>query len=385
MTEQIEQLVDGIYFSLDQAIYHGQKRLSASGMRDMLVSPATFWANSWMNPDRDAMDAKTEALIAGSAYHVALLEPDDFDGRYCRLPDLADYADREIIRTGTEIKAKFKDLGEPQTKSGELVYDAALRLDGLGTGAVIWPLIEADHAKWREDEGLIGLKPALYFDIERDMKRVQADEAVQPFIVGGESEVTILWTDKAGIRWKARLDKLNVRHVLDLKTFDNSRGNVLDKAIANIIQYDRLYIQARHYVAAAEIVRTTDLPIKQVFSQDQKDLIAAIRKSPDPFEFWWIFLEKGGVPNLLARQFQRTREVHPHYLFQAPDEASRKELARKIKNPTKLWSKAELEIEYCAREFLRNLEVYGEEPWQARMPVSTIDDEAFPPYWLDEQ
>ena len=49
-------LEDGIYFDLDEDQYHAEERLSASGICNMLVSPPTFWANSWLNPDKDELD-----------------------------------------------------------------------------------------------------------------------------------------------------------------------------------------------------------------------------------------------------------------------------------------------------------------------------------------
>ena len=37
---------DGIYFNLPEAEYHALPRLSASEIKEILVSLATYWANS---------------------------------------------------------------------------------------------------------------------------------------------------------------------------------------------------------------------------------------------------------------------------------------------------------------------------------------------------
>ena len=84
-------LPDGIYFNLDERVYHALPRLSASGINNLLVSPATFWNESWLNPDKK--DEDTPARILGRAYHTARLEPHKFDTQFVCELDKEDYAD----------------------------------------------------------------------------------------------------------------------------------------------------------------------------------------------------------------------------------------------------------------------------------------------------
>src|SRR5690606_35088684 len=142
---EIEQLEDGIYFRLPEAQYHGQQRLSASGCANLLVSPGTFWADSWLNPDREVDEDPTIAQILGSAYHTALLEPDRFDELYVCEPDPADYP--KLLTTGTAIGERLAELGEAKKKAGEKVEEQALRLWEIDQEYELWPLVMSD---WEE-------------------------------------------------------------------------------------------------------------------------------------------------------------------------------------------------------------------------------------------
>lgn len=380
MAEEVAQLDDGIYSRLPQNEYHAQNRLSASGCANLLVSPGTFWADSWLNPNRETDTDPTDAQIVGTAYHVARLEPERFHDTYARQPDPADYP--EALMTATAIGEALAELGLPKKKAGEGVLEQARRLHAAGYDGEIWHLVMDD---WSEQAGdRIALKAKTFDEIDRDMNALRGNEELLPFITGGQSEVSVFWTDELGVRWKARFDYLKPRHVIDLKTFENSARKELDRCIHDAIAYNRYYIQARVYWTAAELIRTGGLPIKKIQNQAQKDLIEAIRASADPFEYWWIFQEKRGVPNVLARQMRMTREVHPHYLAQAPDDESRKLLERKLARPSRIWEKATIEVEHCRRLYLQCMEIWGtEKPWGPMVPVSDISDDAFSPYFLE--
>lgn len=385
MAEVVEQLEDGIYFKLPQEVYHAQKRLSASGCCNLLVSPATFWADSWLNPEREEVDQSTPAKIYGSAAHVGTLEPERFPSAYLPLPNPDDYGTEEqpLLTTHAAIKAVLKDRGEPQTKGDEGVLGAAIRLRESGYGGAIWHLIMDEFEAGRGADQ-IALPHKVYAEITRDIERMKSNTEIMKQLDGGEAEVSIFWTDKNGVRWKARLDKMQVRGAVDLKTFDNARGTVLDECIRNAIQYNRYHVQARVYVDAMEAVRA-GLRIAKIQNAEQKSLVEAIRASTAPFEYWWIFREKGGVPNLLARRLRMTGTVHPSHLADAPDEESRARLEASKSFPSRLWEKAGNAVKLARQLYVNGMEIWGEaEPWQALIPVGEIDDESFSPYWLEQ-
>lgn len=378
---------DGIYFGLDDKDYFALERFSASGAAAMLISPATFWAQSWLNPVKvqereEEAEKVTAAQIAGKAYHRARLEPEIYQRTYVRSINPAEYPG--ILTTHTAIKEQLKELGEAQTKTGENVLGAAYRLRATGYDKPILHILE-DQLRSDMEEHQIEVSWMLFDQIAADMAAMHGNREVAPHVTNGQSEVTILWTDKAGVKWKARLDYLQARSITDVKTFANARGKELEQCIYDDIAYNRYYMQAHVYWTAAELIRTSDLQIKKMQNQAQQDLIDAIRASEDPFEYWWIFQEKGGVPNVLARKLRLTAEVHPHYLAAAPTPETRKALQKKLQRPSMIWKKAELEVRAARDRFVSHQEIYPRgEPWGAMVPVAEIDDEGFNRFWLEK-
>lgn len=387
MTTEHEQLPDGIYFGLDFEAYHGQRRLSASGCCNMLVDPATFWADSWLNPDR--VEIPTEARITGSAYHTAILEPERFAAEYRAEPDPRDYPD--AIMTASEVMSILKELGEKQTIKGEDALARARRLDELLQHQLVAkrPIWEIIKAEWREadpDELQIGISRQLMNEIERDVQLIAGNPEILPHVRGGQAEVTILWTGEDGTRWKIRVDYLRPDGPRDLKSFANTSRKNLNRCIADAIQYNRYYVQAVLYLRGVEKIRELgkDLPIRKVQNQAQKDLITAIRESVEPFEFWWIFQQKGGIPNVLARKLRRNATVHNDRVMDAPDADKRESLRKKLSRPpSRIFEKGMMEIDHCARLFRQCSEIWPSGPWGSMIPVAEIDDEDFPPFFLE--
>lgn len=372
---------DGIYFGLDQADYHRIPRLSGSGVQNLIVSPGTFWADSWLNPLREEEEEDgdpTPAQIAGRAYHAARLEPDLYRQVYYRGLNIKEYPD--ALTTHTQIKAELVALGEKP--GSDKVLEAAKRLRAAGYPGPIKHLLEEELQAGKED-WQIELPWRLFDQIAADMAALESNAEILPLLHEGESEVSVLWTDEKGVKWKARFDRLQLRRVVDLKTFDNSRGKILEQCLYDAVQYNRYYLQAYVYWTAAELIRAGKLAIKKCQSQAQKDLIAEIRQSPDPFEYWWIWQEKGGIPNVLARKLRLTEEAHPSHLHQAPDEKSRKALADKLRRPSMIWEKARIEVTAMRDRFLECMEIWPEGPWGALVPIAEIDDEGFNPRWLE--
>lgn len=376
-----QQHADGIYFDMPEDEYHAIQRLSASGIASMMVSPATFWAKSWLNPNREEGDKKHQ--VTGRAYHCARLEPDMFDLRYCRQPSPSEWVD--LITTDAEIKDRLKGYGLPQSKAGEKVLDRAKRLSQAfrtdpysdGEPPAIWHLILDEWEQQRGDR--VGIAADVWDDIQEDAQRLRSCPEVAELITGGEAEVTVLWTDPAsGVPMKARLDYLRSTGYTDFKTFDNSRGKHLDKAISDAFQFNRYYIQASLYWQAAELVRTAALPLHDD-TMSQSTLCHAIHENKSPMQAWYVFQEKSGVPNILAKRFI-THAGHVATDAQAPDGA------QTPVDPTAIFRKAVLSIAWAQKQFNLYREVYADgEPWLPLNPIGTIDDADFSPYFLESE
>lgn len=173
--------------------YHALPRLSASGIKQLLVSSQDFYQTSWMNKSRKERD--TESLNVGQAYHCYVLEGVDvFKSRYAVKPD----CDR-------------------RTKEGKQIYADFLA--------------QYPNAKEIEQE--------LFDEI------LKAKAAVS----GGKPEITFLWEDEeTNVPMKARIDYLMPTKIHELKTFSNS-GMDIDRLLAmHIVKY-RYHVQYAVYTS----------------------------------------------------------------------------------------------------------------------------------------
>lgn len=375
---------NGIYFNLPAEEYHALPRLSASGICNMLVSPATYWADSWMNPDRAKVEdeEETKAQQLGKAYHMARLEPSRFAVAYVRDLDPADFPG--ALMNGTSIGEALAAAGETKKKAGEDVLSQAMRLKAAGYGGVIWHLLREEFDSLHRDR--IPLKAQYYDEITRDIERIHNTPEIAKHLEGGAAEVSVLWTDKrTGVPMKARLDYLQYNAFTDFKTFDNFNGKNLDQYIADTFRFNRYYIQAAHYHDAAEQIRDSDGALRVHGSHEHVALVEAIRKQQNPLEAWYVFQEKKGIPNLLARKIRLyTRAAgHEANAAGAEEDVSDKVAAMTVRRSA-LHMKARAEIDHATNLFKFYREEIGEErPWPPLNPVDELNDDSFPLSWLE--
>lgn len=383
----VDMIEDGVYFRLPDQIYHAVPALGAGSLVALNISPGDFWCGSWLDPDRPELDEEqTEAQLVGKAYHCARLEPDAFATRFCREPTKDDFAEeaakRGAVWNGTEAGEKLAEMGSAKKRAGEGVAGQCQRLEDEGYGGVIWPL---EYARWQDQLGTrTPLKAEVWDDIERDMERLQGVGEIHSKLTGGAAEVSVFWTDENNIRRKARFDYLQPGAWTDFKTFENRTRKRLDNAIADAIRYNRYYITAASYREAAEAIRD-GAEIRGAATEAERDLVAQIRLNPHPLECWFVFQQKGGVPNLLAREFVfedvplQTR-LNEFGATEEQKAAGREATSR----PTLLYQKAMTEIDYAKRLFALYSGVYGPgEPWAPLEPTARISDLDFAPAWLE--
>lgn len=393
---EAEAIVDGVYFGLDFDVYLAVPRLGGGSICDLCVSAGTFWANSWLNPDRVLeVEDEEEKLFrrVGRAYHCARLTPDLFPTQFARQPCKADYAEAAKLPAGAcwngkDIEAQLAARNLPKKfKDDAGVADQGQRLEKAGYKGVIWPLIEARF--WADIEGRTNpptVIPAKQYDeITRDMGRLRGSPAVSAKLKG-EPEVSVFWTDQHGLKRKARFDSLDRTHWADIKTYDNTRGKRLDQAIADSVRFNRYHVVAAHYREASEAVRTLGLPIVGEATDRQRKLVAEIQIKPEAQDCWFIFQEKNGVPNLLARQFRFMGlpfGVEESWDVGASEHAKAKGHAA-LTRPTQIYQLAMAEIDHALRQFALYSEVYrAGQPWAPIEPIGTIDDIDFSPFWLE--
>lgn len=378
---QVAGIVDGIYFGLPAEVYHAVPRLSASGIQKLCVSPATFWKGSWLDPERPELDDEsTKAQVVGKAYHTARLEPHLFDSTYVRELDKKEFP-KGTVFTGTDMGKALEELGEK--KSGS-VGEQAERLAAAGFDKPIWHLA---LAAWEEERaGRVALPAKVYDEVVRDMERIRANADIAELLSNGEAEVSIFWTDQHGLKMKSRVDYLQASAWADFKTFDNTRGKVLAQALADAVRYNRYHVQAVTYRDAVEAIRLGGLQIQGEATDAQRTLVAAIQLRPYELACWYIFQEKGGVPNLVAKEFPfytvplSTLVAQP--LTKSAEHAAAMEEATKRKS--KLHMRARQDVDHAKRAFVLHAQVYEpSQPWFPIDPVGAFDDLDFSDYWLD--
>jgi hypothetical protein len=393
---QAEAVVDGIYFGLPMEVYLDVPRLGASDLQALNVSPGDFWHGSWLNPDKGSPDdeddpdaeKKKKYLLIGEAYHCARLEPDEFANRFCREPCRADYADQArehgACWTGKDIETQLAALGQPKKATSDNgVADQARRLHRAGYEGVIWPLIKAD---FEFQMGSLKRLPAKVWDeIICDMERLRGSAAIADKLKG-EPEVSVFWHDRNGIPRKARFDNLDVGHWAELKTFDNSRGKRLPNAIADVVRFYRYYVTAAAYLEASEAIRSGLIQIVGEATDRQREIIAKIQIKPEIQDCWFIFQQKGGIPNTLARKFifyDVPPAIENSWDTGASDEAKARGHAA-TSRPTQIYQKGLNEIAYAKQMFVMYSEVYRPGvPWFPIEPEGSIDDSDFSPAFLE--
>lgn len=382
-----DEIVDGVYFDLPSEIYHAVNRLNTSGLQAIDVSPADFWEDSWLNDDGTEVDEdSTKAQILGKAYHTARLEPDLFEGLYCRMIERSDFPAKGAVYTGTDIGMALAALPEPQAKSkaGENVLAQAQRLADAGYEGTIYPL---EVAKWEQAKGSrIAIGAKFWNDIIVDMHRIRSNPDIAALLSDGAAEVSIFWTDSYGLKMKTRLDHLRPDGWQDLKTFDNPRRKKLDQVLREKMMWDRLHIQAVVQRDAIQAIRSGAVQIIGEASEQDRKLFAEVWIGTAEMKMHFVFIQKGGVPNQIAMEFP---------FFTVPDNitqnwdagATEEQMAaahEATRTSTALHNIGRRTIAAAKENFVLYSQVYDPgQPWFPLNAVSSYDDADFPPRWLE--
>lgn len=210
---------DGIYFGLDESLYHADPALGSTDTKLLADSPCDYWWTSAMNPDRPKR-SETPSTILGTALHVLAFHGErEFDQRYMR------GADNDDSMSSSEKSAATKAAN-----------------------------------KLAAERGLIALPAAGYDRIAIVAAKVLKNPDLAVAFSGGMPEVSVFWTkqykDGRKVRKKGRFDYLKPRGIGDLKSVANQHQmNFTRACINNITNYD-YHVQAKHYLdARAELPR----------------------------------------------------------------------------------------------------------------------------------
>jgi len=331
---------DGLYFNLDETVYHSIQALSASGIKNLLISNPDFWFRSPMNPNR--RDENTEAMTIGKAFHKRILEGKElFYERYA-----ATFQESgDCLRTIDDIKERMNALGV-ETKGCKNKADFAARLRQADPDARLFDELKEDYHV--QHDGKEFLSPDLLGSIEISAAMIERHPQISKCFHGGYPEVSVIWTE-GDVRFKARFDYLKPRAVIDLKTFANMMNKPIDSAIYSAMASGKYHIQASFYLravtAAQKLARPGDFPGDEKWLEAFTDC--------KEHDFYFVFQAKGIAPLARGKKFLRGS----------------------------LWSCGEVAIDEAIRRYKQCMETFGPDvPWVDNTPIDEFLDDQFPAY-----
>ena len=344
----------GVYFGLPESIYHADRALGSTDLKRLLTSAPDYWWESRWNPMRPE-DRETPAKLWGSAFHKLVLEGKAaFEKVYARAPDPDDFPG--ALRTIDDLRKALGSAGitAPSKARKEDLLDLVRKSIA---GAVIWDDVLARHAKECAARGAQTLSNDVYAEVIISAGHVAKNAALRSAFQNGRPEVSIFW-EQSGVRCKARVDFFRIQQNVDLKSFRNSAGMPVERAVIQSIASYRYDVQAAHYLngraAAIELLQAG-----RVFGTGVPALAwrhAVAEQDPKKLEHWLVFYQAEGAPISLLRRFKASSPVI---------EAAGADVARAIG----VWRD--------------NWERYGTAPWEFEdpMPDPDVDMDQLPA-WL---
>lgn len=229
---------NGIYFNMPAAEYHKVKAMSASFIKNILISPTHFWFNSPFNPEYK--DEQTQAMKDGTLYHKLILEPESFDDEYVVMPqELA-----ELNQNTKEVK------------------------------------------QWKAEQTKKILKPQDYDRVNNNLKLCESWILPQIFS-NGYPEVSVFW-ERDGVPCKCRIDYLTLACNWDLKTYTKRNFEPERDYILKLFYQNRTYQQVVFYNQAVEQFKKLPVYgtwkqkrfIKKIEPQEQAGIFYVNREAP---------------------------------------------------------------------------------------------------------
>lgn len=279
--EVLEDLNVGIFPEMEYEDYKLREGLNQSSLKQILVSPAHYHHQIFIER------AETKAMQAGTAIHMAILEPARFESEYLVLkkPDGA-------IETVEDIKAALKTAGAPTTGRKE---ELVLRLAEVAPEIIFWPA-EAERLA-KEGKRLVTEEQMRTF--RGVANAVRAHPAAKRLLRICSTEVSLFW-DMEGERCKARVDGMTPHCIFDLKKTQDASASEFAKTCA---KYGYAF-QAAFYRAGYRELTGDDIPFVFIAVEEAAPHGVAVYEPDEDF------LEFGEVQFKRAIEtLQRCRET----------------------------------------------------------------------------
>ena len=356
--QKLEHYPEGIYFDMPEDEYHALPMLSASGMKNLLISPTDFYYRSWLNAERNDDQEDTQAMIIGRAYHKRILEGKAaFDQLYC--PAFVPPA--QCLVTIDDMKQALLQAGQ----TGKSTWKKPDWVIACRTWLPNAMILEIEKQKYDDaTAGKTQLSVELMERIELAAAMIEKHPQLNKCFTGGYPEVTIIWQDET-IWFKARIDYLKPRAMSDLKTFTNMQNKPVDLALYGAMANMKYHIQAAHYMNAGDraiqFAKRADAGEQTVFGAGGGDKMMAIKDfcqklaQAEQHDFFFVFQQKGIAPLARGKKFERGS----------------------------MYGCGQASIEMAIQMFRKYYAIYGEDVWVDPQDITSFEDANFPP-WATE-
>lgn len=257
----------GIFFDMPAEDYHAIPAMSATFIKNILISPTHFWFNSPFNPD--FKDTQTDAMREGTIYHKLILEPEGFNKEFAVMP-------RELA----ELNQNTKEVRE-----------------------------------WKKSQTKKIIKPQDLDSIKANLEL--CNSWILPYIFkDGYSEVSVFW-EMDGVPCKCRIDYLTLNNIWDLKTYTKRNFEPELDYLTKLFYKNRTYQQMVFYNIAAQHFK--DLPvygnrkqkafIKKVKIDDQAGVFYVSREAPSTRAFRFSKVACAGLWRLAEAQIYKALKI----------------------------------------------------------------------------
>ena len=357
MSVQLVEHPLGVHIGLSNAGYQADWAIGSSGLKILAHDALAWWWSSPFNriepSEADAEEAKHFRM--GSATHVALLEGmdgdlDAYEAVYGIRPTLEQHP--EALSTNGQYRDWLKARGVRgySTWDAEQLVLEILRVQPSMRSRLL-PVIQQD---WRV-EGLREITAAEDRRIRllhAMAMRAPAEDIVlrdgtvvdtlRRAFVGGLSEVSVFWEDEAGIRQRARFDKLKHAMTLDLKTFAAwQRGRDFKRQLLIEAQNRGYVLQVAHYEAGREALRIA-VDEGRVYggTAEERALLSSIAESSD-WAWVWVFAVTQGYPHMQGIQHDLAGVVQGAAMRKREDALQKFQLYRDMFGMEQMWREPE--------------------------------------------
>ena len=331
---------DGVYFGLEEDAYHADDALGSTDIKNLIMGPEIYWANTPMNPLYEPKE--TKATLRGDAYHKLILEGREaFEAAFIVGPQKIDYPN--ALFTVEEIKEALKALDQ---KTSGRKADLIDRLLEANPKAMIWDVIMEQFLDAHPDQRQISQQ--LLEEITYASRFILANPHLRDAFAGGFPEVSIFWTVD-DIRRKARIDYLKPAVAVDLKTYSNIYGARADVAIHTAAARNGHDLQAAWY----------------------RPGLKAAKHLP--------FLGDAAPDADWERAFREAPECQTYFVYQAADKipmARGKWMDYRLQT----FKIAEIQCENAVQTYASCRDQFGIAPWIIPEKPSAFEDEGFPMY-----